>query len=220
MVRWPHGNGFHLPLPARRPRPLYGAWSVIPRAERATAGRRGPGLRGDRPAARRGHRTRPARDDRRDPAGRCDAHRPGPACAPRRYRAGPRPGLRRGHRAERRLGRPGPPGGGRGPLPARRVPVRGRRAGRGGAVLHRHGRVGRRCCRAGRHAGDRRGRRPLRRPADLSLSLGCALDPEDPVLPGQLQADLGGLRRRREARRRARHRWPHCPPLPRSPAVR
>ena len=83
----PTAAAFRSRLVAREP--LYGAWSVIPSplSVRA-AGRRGPGLRGDRPAARRGRRSRPARDDQRDPAGGGDARRPGPACAHRRHRAG------------------------------------------------------------------------------------------------------------------------------------
>ena len=216
MVRWPHGIGFDLPLPARRPRhPLRCLVGDSLAAERATAGRGGLRLRGDRPSARRGHRTRPARDDVRDTAGRCGSHWPRPARAPRRHRARPRPRLRRGNHAERQLGRPGPRGSGRGPLPARRVPFRGRRAGRRRAFLHRHGRVSRSHRGAGSNAGDRRGRWRLRRPAG---SVPCARLRARPGGSGaavSLQADLGRLRRRREARRRARHRRPHCPPLPR-----
>ena len=52
-------------------------------------------------------------------------------------------------------------------------------------------------------------------PRDLSLALGCELDPDDPVLNPAFKPDLGRLRRRGQARRGARLRRRHRRPVPR-----
>src|SRR6202453_1908797 len=86
--------------------------------------------------------------------GAAEADLPAMTSAIRLAGATPVARVRYSHTAD--IGRAPALGGGRGPLPARGPPGRGRRAGRGGAVLPGHGRVCRRGRRTRRDPGRRR----------------------------------------------------------------
>ena len=116
-------------------------------------------------------------------------------------------GCARRDRAERRVRRAGRGGGRRLPLPAGRLPVGGRGAGRRRpAAVPGHGGVDRAVAEIaatlavpgvdGIYVG----------PRDLSLSLGCALDPRDPVLRPALERVWAACAAAGQAGGRACHR--------------